>query len=57
MEFFFKGLLLGVSIAAPVGPMGVLCIRRTVEQGIRAVFFTGVGIALADFCYGSIVAF
>ena len=57
MEFFFKGLLLGVSIAAPVGPMGVLCIRRTVEQGIRAGFFTGVGIALADFCYGSIVAF
>lgn len=55
--FLFKGLLLGFSIAAPVGPIGVLCIRRTLERGILHGFASGVGAATADAFYGSVAAF
>lgn len=57
MDFFLKGLLLGFSIAAPVGPIGVLCIRRTLANGRAAGFVSGVGAATADAMYGSIAAF
>ena len=59
MDFslFFKGLLLGFSIAAPVGPIGVLCIRRTLAEGRSAGLATGLGAASADAIYGSIAAF
>jgi len=53
----FKGLLIGVSIAAPVGPIGVLCIRRTLARGRASGFFSGLGAATADACYGSVAAF
>jgi len=42
-SIFARGLLLGLSIAAPVGPIGVLCIRRTLMQGWRIGFLTGLG--------------
>ena len=51
-----KGLLLGVSIAAPVGPIGVLTIRRTIGDGFRMGFATGLGAATADATYGAIAA-
>jgi threonine/homoserine/homoserine lactone efflux protein len=54
---FARGLLLGFSIAAPVGPIGVLCIRRTLTQGWRIGFLTGLGAATADATYGAIAAF
>jgi threonine/homoserine/homoserine lactone efflux protein len=54
---FARGLLLGFSIAAPVGPIGVLCIRRTLTQGWRIGFLTGMGAATADATYGAIAAF
>jgi threonine/homoserine/homoserine lactone efflux protein len=54
---FARGLLLGLSIAAPVGPIGVLCIRRTITQGWRIGFLTGLGAATADATYGAIAAF
>jgi len=57
MEFLLKGLLLGFSIAAPVGPIGVLCIRRTLADGRAAGFVSGLGAATADAIYGSIAAF
>ena len=52
-----KGLILGFVIAAPVGPIGVLCARRTLTHGRRAGFFSGMGAATADAIYGFIAAF
>jgi len=57
MEFLLKGLILGFSIAAPVGPIGVLCIRRTLAEGRAVGFASGLGAATADAIYGSIAAF
>ena len=57
MQIFLKGLLLGFSIAAPVGPIGVLCIRRTLAEGRLVGFLSGLGAATADMLYGAIAAF
>lgn len=57
MLFLIKGVLLGFSIAAPVGPMGVLCIRRTLSSGMLNGFLSGLGTATADAIYGCIAAF
>lgn len=57
LYYLFKGLLLGLSIAAPVGPLGVLCIRRTLTNGMLNGFITGLGAATADSAYGFIAAF
>jgi threonine/homoserine/homoserine lactone efflux protein len=54
---FLKGLVIGVSIAAPVGPIGVLCIRTTLTQGVTAGFVTGLGAAAADAIYAALGAF
>src|SRR5215510_3400195 len=51
-----RGALLGFSIAAPVGPIGVLCIRRTLAEGRMAGLATGLGAAMADGVYGAIAA-
>jgi len=55
--FFLKGFMIGFAIAAPVGPIGVLCIRRTLLNGIRSGLATGAGAAVADACYGAVAAF
>ncbi len=52
-----KGVVIGFSIAAPVGPIGLLCIQRTTVYGRGAGFATGLGAASADAVYGSIAAF
>ncbi|MEO1742922.1 MAG: LysE family transporter, partial [Cyanobacteria bacterium J06629_9] len=52
-----RGLILGVSIAAPVGPIGLLCIRRTLAYGRWAGLLSGLGAATADGCYGTVAAF
>jgi threonine/homoserine/homoserine lactone efflux protein len=57
MDIFLRGLLIGFSIAAPVGPIGVLCIRRTLTEGRLAGFLSGMGAASADMLYGAIAAF
>lgn len=57
LPLFFQGLLLGFSIAAPVGPIGVLCIRRTLAIGRLSGLVTGLGAATADGVYGAIAAF
>ena len=54
---FFRGFLIGISIAAPVGPIGVLCIRRTLAEGRLKGFLSGMGAASADMVYGAIAAF
>jgi threonine/homoserine/homoserine lactone efflux protein len=55
--FFAKGLLFGFLLAATVGPMWVLCFRRTMAQGALAGFVSGMGIAVADGLYGAVAAF
>lgn len=57
INFFLKGIILGFSIAAPVGPIGVLCIRKTLQFGRLSGFFSGLGAAVADTVYGVIAAF
>lgn len=57
IRFLLKGLLIGFAIAAPVGPIGVLCIRRTLAQGRLIGFLTGLGAATADMSYGAVAAF
>ena len=54
---FGRGLLVGFSIAAPVGPIGVLCIRRTLTLGLLAGLLSGLGAATADAVYGAIAAY
>jgi threonine/homoserine/homoserine lactone efflux protein len=53
---FLKGTILGVSIAAPVGPIGILCIRHTLNHGRLHGFVSGLGAATADAIYGSLAA-
>jgi threonine/homoserine/homoserine lactone efflux protein len=57
MALFLKGLLIGFAIAAPVGPIGVLCIRRTLTNGRWNGFLSGLGAATADMLYGAVAAF
>jgi threonine/homoserine/homoserine lactone efflux protein len=51
---FARGVLIGLAIAAPVGPIGVLCIRRTLADGQLAGFVSGLGAATADLLYGTV---
>ena len=52
-----RGLVLGFAIAAPVGPIGLLCIQRTLNQGRLVGLVSGLGAATADAIYGAIAAF
>jgi threonine/homoserine/homoserine lactone efflux protein len=54
---FAKGLGLGLALAAPVGPIGLLCIRRTLAEGRALGFATGMGAATADAAYGAVAGF
>ncbi|AJY10017.1 LysE family translocator [Burkholderia dolosa] len=49
---FIKSVVMGLSIAVPVGPIGMLCIQRSLSRGFRAGFATGLGAACADALYG-----
>ena len=51
IAFLVKGLLVGLSIAAPLGPIGILCINRTLTEGPRMGFICGLGAAAADALY------
>jgi len=57
LEFLIKGLVIGFAIAVPVGPIGVLCIQRTLLKGRFSGLATGMGAATADAIYGTIAAF
>uniref|UniRef100_A0ACD5GSR0 Uncharacterized protein n=1 Tax=Desertifilum tharense IPPAS B-1220 TaxID=1781255 RepID=A0ACD5GSR0_9CYAN len=59
MEFSYllRGFIIGFSIAAPVGPIGILCIRATLANGRLAGFVSGLGAASADAIYGCIAGF
>jgi len=57
ISFLFRGIVIGFSIAAPVGPIGVLCIRRTLADGRAAGLVSGLGAATADAMYGCVAGF
>jgi len=52
-----RGLIIGFSIAAPVGPIGTLCVRRTLAKGRAYGFLSGLGAATADALYGCVAGF
>jgi threonine/homoserine/homoserine lactone efflux protein len=53
---FLEGIVIGFAIAAPVGPIGVLCIRRTLAEGRVSGLVSGLGAATADALYGAVAA-
>jgi threonine/homoserine/homoserine lactone efflux protein len=55
--FFAKGAAIGLAIAAPVGPIGVLCIRRSLNDGMLTGLVSGLGAAVADGVYGAVAGF
>jgi len=57
LSFLIKGIIIGFSIAAPVGPIGVLCIRRSLADGRKMGLMTGLGAATADALYGCVAGF
>ena len=57
LAFLLKGVLVGIIIAVPAGPVGVLCIRRTIFHGRLAGFVSGLGAACADAVFGVIAGF
>ncbi len=54
---FLEGLGVGLAIAAPVGPVGVLCINRTLHHGLWIGLASGLGAAAADGAYGAVAGF
>jgi threonine/homoserine/homoserine lactone efflux protein len=57
IELLLRGFAAGVAISAPVGPVNVLCVSRTIAKGWRAGIVSGFGAAVADTIYGSIAGF
>ncbi len=57
LDWIFKGMLIGVVASAPMGPVGVLCIQRTLNKGRWYGFVTGIGAAISDLIYALITGF
>lgn len=57
LELFIKGIVIGFSIAAAVGPIGLLCIQRSLSDGFKIGFASGLGAATADGLYGLVAGF
>lgn len=57
MHTLIKGIILGFAVAAPVGPVNLLCMRRTLVFGKKAGLISGLGSALADMLYAMVAAF
>lgn len=55
--YLFKGMLVGLMVSIPLGPMGVLIIQKTLHKGALSGFIAGMGAASADFFYASVAAF
>lgn len=56
-SLLFKGFGFGIMVSAPIGPLGVLCIQRTLSKGFRSGFISGFGAATADIFYAAIAGF
>ena len=48
LYMIWRGIAIGVIISAPMGPVGILCVQRTLEKGRRTGFYTGLGAAISD---------
>lgn len=57
LDIIIKGLLIGVIASAPMGPVGVLCVQRTLNKGRWYGFVTGVGAAMSDIIYALVTGF
>jgi threonine/homoserine/homoserine lactone efflux protein len=57
LDFIFKGLLIGMIASAPMGPVGVLCVQRTLKKGRWYGFATGIGASVSDIIYAAITGF
>ncbi len=57
LVFFLKGLIIGFAMAVPIGPVGVLCIRKTLGEGYSRGLIIGLGAATVDSMFGAIAAF
>lgn len=57
LNILWKGFIIGVIVSAPLGPVGVLCIQRTLNKGRWYGFVTGVGAALSDICYALLTGY
>lgn len=57
LDFVFKGMLIGIIASAPMGPVGVLCVQRTLNKGRWYGFITGIGAALSDMIYAAITGY
>lgn len=53
----WRGIAIGILISAPMGPVGILCIQRTLDKGRRPGFFTGIGAAISDLFYCLLTGF
>ena len=53
----FRGLAIGILVSAPMGPIGVLCIPRTLNKGRRSGLATGIGASLSDLFYAMLTGF
>lgn len=53
----WRGLAIGIIMSAPMGPVGILCIQRTLEKGRWTGFFTGIGAAISDLFYCLLTGF
>ena len=51
LDFIFKGIIIGIIASAPMGPVGILCIQRTLNKGRWYGFVTGIGAACSDIVY------
>lgn len=57
LTFFLKGIIIGFAMAVPVGPIGIMCIRKTLTEGRLRGLIIGLGAATADMLYGCVAAF
>jgi threonine/homoserine/homoserine lactone efflux protein len=57
LVFLLKGIAVGLLIAVPVGPVGIMCVRRTIFEGKLAGLISGLGAATADALFGFVAAF
>ena len=56
VDIIIKGFIIGVLVSAPMGPVGLLCVQRTLKRGQLHGFFSGVGAAFSDVIYAGIIS-
>lgn len=54
LELFYRGMIVGVLVSSPMGPIGMLCVQRTLAKGWRPGFVSGAGAALSDLIYATV---